>query len=84
MMNETTTASATQTAHSTIDRAHETVERATQSAHRAVDLASERARQLTVYGQQLTDELSGYISGHPLQTLAIALATGFILGRLMR
>jgi ElaB/YqjD/DUF883 family membrane-anchored ribosome-binding protein len=87
-MNETassmTGSSATQTAHDTIERAHDTVERATQTAHRAVDRASEGARRLSVSGQELTDELGAYVSTHPVQTLAIALATGFILGRLMR
>ncbi|MGQ0750738.1 MAG: DUF883 family protein [Betaproteobacteria bacterium] len=75
---------ATQTAHDTIERAHDTVERATQTAHRAVDRASDSARRFTDSGQQMTDELGAYVNAHPVQTLAIALATGFILGRLMR
>jgi ElaB/YqjD/DUF883 family membrane-anchored ribosome-binding protein len=75
---------ATQTAHDTIERAHDTVERATHTAHRAVDRASDSARRLSVSGQQLSDELGAYVNAHPVQTLAIALATGFILGRLMR
>ena len=83
-MDETTTASATQHAHDTIERAHDKVERATQSAHRVVDRAAESARRLSVTGQQLTDDLGTYVSAHPLQTLAVALATGFVLGRLMR
>jgi ElaB/YqjD/DUF883 family membrane-anchored ribosome-binding protein len=83
-MDETTTAAATQTAHDTIERAHDTVERATQSAHRAVDRAAESARRWSVTGQQLGDDFGTYISAHPVQTVAIALATGFILGRLMR
>ena len=86
-MSETTSsigATATQTAHDTIERAHDTVDRATQTAHRAVDRASDSARRLTVSGQELTDELGAYVNTHPVQTLAIALATGFILGRLRR
>lgn len=83
-MENTTTATATQHAHETIERAHDTVERATESAHRAVDRAGESARRLTASGQQLTNELGTYVSAHPVQTLAIAFATGFMLGRLMR
>lgn len=83
-MDPATTAAATQRAHETIDRAHDTVERATESAHRVVDRASESARRLTASGEQLTNELGTYVSAHPVQTLAIAFATGFMLGRLMR
>lgn len=83
-MEQTTTASASEQAHRTIEQAHDVVERATETAHRAVDRASDSARRLSTSGQQLTSELNNYISAHPVQTLALALATGFILGRLMR
>jgi ElaB/YqjD/DUF883 family membrane-anchored ribosome-binding protein len=82
VMEEVTTA--TQQAHDTIERANDTVERAADTAHRAVDRASAGARRLTLSGQQLTDELGAYVSAHPVQTLAAALVTGIILGRLMR
>lgn len=81
-MDEVTTA--TQQAHDTIERTHDTVERARETAHKAVDRASASARRLSASGQELTDELGAYVSAHPVQTLAIALATGFVLGRLMR
>ena len=83
-MEQTTTSAATEHAHETIEHAHDMVERATATAHRAVDRASDSARHLSTSGQHLTTELNTYISAHPLQTLALALATGFILGRLMR
>ena len=82
-MEEVTTA--TQQAHDTMERAHDDpVERAADTAHRAVDRASAGARRLSVSGQQLTNELGAYVSAHPVQTLAVALVTGIILGRLMR
>jgi ElaB/YqjD/DUF883 family membrane-anchored ribosome-binding protein len=84
MDTTTTTDTAAQRAHESIDRAHDTVERATTGAHRVVDRASDTARRLTTSGQQLTDELGTYVNAHPVQTLAIAFATGFMLGRLMR
>lgn len=83
-MEQTPSPSASEQAHETIERAHDIVERATETAHRAVDRASDSARRLSTSGQQLNTELNHYISAHPLQTLALALATGFILGRLMR
>jgi ElaB/YqjD/DUF883 family membrane-anchored ribosome-binding protein len=81
MENVTT---ATQHAHDTIERAHDTVERATDTAHRAVDRASASARRLTASGQELSNELGTYVTAHPVQTLAVAFAAGFVLGRLMR
>lgn len=84
MDTTTTTEAATERAHETIDRAHDTVERATASAHRVVDRASENARRWAASGQQLSTELGSYVSAHPVQTLAIAFATGFMLGRLLR
>lgn len=84
MDTTSTTETATQFGHESIDRAHDTVERATAGAHRVLDRASEGARRLTDSGQQLTHELGSYVNAHPVQTLAIAFATGFMLGRLMR
>lgn len=84
MDTTTTTEAATERAHDTIDRAHETVERATVGAHRVVDRASDSARRLAASGQQISTELGTYVNAHPVQTLAIAFATGFMLGRLMR
>jgi len=81
-MDEVT--SATQHAHDTIERTHDTVERARDTAHKVVDRASAGARRLSASGQQVSNELGTYMSAHPIQTLAIALATGFVLGRLMR
>jgi ElaB/YqjD/DUF883 family membrane-anchored ribosome-binding protein len=81
-MDEITTA--TQHAHDTIERTHDTVERARDTAHKVVDRASASAQRLSASGQQLSDDLGTYMSAHPVQTLAIALATGFVLGRLMR
>lgn len=82
-MEDVTTATQQQ-AHDTIERANDTVERAADTAHRAVDRASAGARRLSLSGQQLTDELGAYVSAHPVQTLAAALVTGIILGRMMR
>lgn len=66
------------------ERSHETVERATDTAHRAIDRASATAQRLSTSGEQLSEEVGAYVSAHPVQTLLVALATGFVLGRLMR
>jgi len=85
-------------AHSAIDRvsdaARPAVDRLASGAHEAVDTiagaAARAADALRVKGEQLKgvqvrvmDTGRGYVREHPVASLGIALAVGFVLGRLL-
>jgi ElaB/YqjD/DUF883 family membrane-anchored ribosome-binding protein len=85
-------------AHNTInkaaDAARPAVDRIANGAHQAVDrlaeVASSAADSLSVRGAQirdaqarLTTEARNYVSAHPLATVGIAVAAGFLLSRLL-
>lgn len=84
-------------AHNTINKAADAVrpavDRIASGAHQAVDrladAASTAADTLNVRGAQirdaqakLTGQARGYVSAHPLATVGIAIAAGFLLSRL--
>lgn len=84
--------------HNTInkaaDAARPAVDRIAESAHSAVDrlatVASSAAESLSVRGAQIRDaqervttQARSYISAHPLATVGIAVAAGFLLSRLL-
>jgi ElaB/YqjD/DUF883 family membrane-anchored ribosome-binding protein len=63
------------------------------SAHGAVDQAAdavapasrwleEQGETLEVAGTRLIDSTCKYVAAHPLQSLGMALATGYLIGRL--
>jgi ElaB/YqjD/DUF883 family membrane-anchored ribosome-binding protein len=85
-------------AHSAIDSvssaARPAVDRLASGAHEAVDkiagAATQAADALEVKGEQLKgvqvrvmDECRGYVREHPVASLGIALAVGFVLSRLL-
>ena len=89
---------ATVGAHDTInsvsDAARPAVERMTSSAHEAVDkvagVATQAAETLGKKGEQLksvqenvVESARGYMRDHPVASLGVALATGYILSRLL-
>jgi ElaB/YqjD/DUF883 family membrane-anchored ribosome-binding protein len=88
----------TATAHSTIDKvsdaAHPAVDRITASAHQAVDkmahAANTAAETLGEKGEKMKEAKSrmmadacNYVEAHPLASVGMALAAGFLLSRLL-
>jgi ElaB/YqjD/DUF883 family membrane-anchored ribosome-binding protein len=81
-------------AHSGIDAASDaarpTIDRMASAAHKAVDNADEVAAHAAqalgeagVKGEQLIASGTGYVREHPLLTLGLAVATGYVLSRLL-
>lgn len=66
---------ATSSAHHMVDRIGDTTDRV---AHRLEDTAA----RLKESGQHLVGASSGYVRDHPLATIGIALAAGFLVSRL--
>ncbi len=77
------------------EREHPTTERVAGVAHQTVDRLAERAahaeervRQGTGrvedYGRETVDSISRYVHEHPLASLGIAAAAGFVLSSLLR
>jgi ElaB/YqjD/DUF883 family membrane-anchored ribosome-binding protein len=86
-------------AHDAIDKvsdaARPVVDRIASGAHRAVDkiasVAGQAAETLGVKGEQLKnaqaqalEQCRGYVRDHPVTSLGIAVAAGFLLSRLLR
>jgi ElaB/YqjD/DUF883 family membrane-anchored ribosome-binding protein len=85
--------------HKTIDKvsdaARPAVDRIAAGAHQAVDkmagAATQAAETLGVKGKQLKnaqvrliEDCAGYVRDHPVTSLGIAVAAGFLLSRLLR
>jgi ElaB/YqjD/DUF883 family membrane-anchored ribosome-binding protein len=85
-------------AHSAIDRAsdaarpaigrvaagaHKTVDRMAGAATYAANAVEEKGERLKVAQRQMTESSSAYIRENPMTSLGLALAGGFILGRLL-
>ncbi len=85
------------TLHSTIDKvaepvrgavdrasttAHQTVDKVTTSVHAAAEKVDTQARRLTAAPNRAVDYSRDYVRGRPLQAVAMALAAGWLIGRL--
>ena len=64
--------------------ASETVDRWSSAAQDTMDTASDYAGQLSERGERLLDDARDYIGAHPLATIGMAAAAGFLIGRMMR
>ena len=64
--------------------AHETVDKVARAAGPAADWINESAEQLKQQQQQILDGSRGYIRERPLVAIGIALAVGYLAGRLIR
>ena len=64
--------------------AHDTVDKVAQAAGPAADWLNQSAAQLQRQQEQLVDGSRSYIRERPLVTIGIALAAGYLAGRLMR
>lgn len=92
--NPTPNTSASDVQETIKNTARPAVERVASGAHQAVDsiagAANEAVESLSVKGGQLKEmqsrfltSCSGYVQEHPVASLGIALATGFLLSRLL-
>ena len=73
-------------ARSTVDRmssaAHETVDKLASNASHVADRFSEQTRRVTEAPAQALDYSKSWIQDKPLEAVGMALALGFIIGRL--
>jgi ElaB/YqjD/DUF883 family membrane-anchored ribosome-binding protein len=76
-----------QRAHENIDRlkltAHDTVDRAAAVANTAADRIGVRGGELLAAKDESIERVRGYMQQHPLASLGIALAAGYLLSRLV-
>lgn len=63
--------------------AHQTVDKIANATHQAADAISEKGEKLQKLQEEWLDDLRGYVNGHPVQSLGIAIAGGFLLSRLL-
>jgi ElaB/YqjD/DUF883 family membrane-anchored ribosome-binding protein len=54
------------------------------SLHGAVDQVADAAAPASQWLEERRELLGKYVTAHPLQSLALALAAGYLLGRLTR
>lgn len=91
---ETATASAHQTIDSMSEAARPALDHVVSGAHGAVDRVGEAAAhaasalgekgdQLNVSGKKLVERAGSYVREHPVASLGIAVATGYLLSRLL-
>ncbi|MDQ2961855.1 MAG: hypothetical protein M3R31_01670 [Pseudomonadota bacterium] len=64
--------------------AHDTVDKVAQAAGPAADWLNQNAEQLKRQQQELVDGCRSYIRERPLVAIGIALAAGYLAGRLVR
>ena len=73
-------------AHSTVERlssaAHETVDKLASSATHVADRFSDQTRRVTEAPARAIDFSKSWVQDKPLEAVGVALAIGFILGRL--
>jgi ElaB/YqjD/DUF883 family membrane-anchored ribosome-binding protein len=66
------------------DRMDEWSDTAQDTMARLSDDAGDYASRLAERGDRLVDDTRDYIAAHPLSTLGIAAAAGFLVGRMLR
>ena len=80
--------------HAAAEAVHPAIDRLASGAHRAVNSADEAANQATdamaragnkagVKGEELYAAGAGYLREHPMVTIGLAVATGYLLSRLL-
>lgn len=65
-------------------RAHGAVDQVADAAAPAAQWLEEQNEALTTTGEKLLDSTCKYVAAHPLQSLAVALAAGYLISRLTR
>lgn len=75
-------------AHEKVDRAargvHDTVDRLADVAGRATESFGEHGEKLTEQKERLMAQTRTYVQTHPVATIGIAVAAGFLLSRILR
>jgi len=64
--------------------AHDTVDKVARAAGPAADWLNQSAEQLKQQQQQIVDGCRGYVRQRPLVAVGVALAVGYLAGRLIR
>jgi ElaB/YqjD/DUF883 family membrane-anchored ribosome-binding protein len=64
--------------------AHQAVDRAANAAAPAADWLTQQGENLTTAQRRLVADTTKYISANPLKSVAIALAAGFVISRIIR
>jgi ElaB/YqjD/DUF883 family membrane-anchored ribosome-binding protein len=65
-------------------RAHGAVDQAAAAAAPAAHWLEEHGETLKQGGEKFADKAARYVAAHPLQSLGLALAAGYLLSRLTR
>jgi ElaB/YqjD/DUF883 family membrane-anchored ribosome-binding protein len=65
-------------------RAHGAVDQVADAAAPAAQWLEEQGESLTSGGEKLVDSTCKYVAAHPLQSLGMALAAGYLISRLTR
>lgn len=73
--------------HETIDRvassAHQAVDRFATAASDVVESAGAKGHEIKAIQDQWLEGLRAYVHDHPVQSMGIAIASGFLISRLM-
>lgn len=79
---------AARTVKPAIDRvaamAHQAVDKAAGAAAPTADWLAEQGESLNATQKKLVEDACSYVSAHPLKSIGVALAAGFLLSRLTR
>jgi ElaB/YqjD/DUF883 family membrane-anchored ribosome-binding protein len=65
-------------------RAHGAVDQVADAAAPAAEWLEEQSETLTTSGEKLLDSTCKYVAAHPLQSLGLAVAAGYLISRLTR
>jgi ElaB/YqjD/DUF883 family membrane-anchored ribosome-binding protein len=65
-------------------RVHGAVDQVADAAAPAAQWLEEQGETLTTSGEKLVDNTCKYIAAHPLQSLGLAVAAGYLISRLTR
>ena len=63
--------------------AHETFDKIASTTNRAAEALGEKGEQLITVEQHMMKNCRGYVRDHPLTSLGITAAVGFVVGRLL-
>lgn len=64
--------------------AHQAVDRVAGAAAPTADWLAEQGESLSAAQKKLVEDTCGYVSAHPLKSIGVALAAGFLLSRIVR
>jgi ElaB/YqjD/DUF883 family membrane-anchored ribosome-binding protein len=64
--------------------AHQAVDKVAGAAAPTADWLSEQGETLNAAQKKLVEDTCSYVSAHPLKSIGLALATGFVLSRIIR